>query len=63
MSCEAVAKVLYSSRFSSGGLLQFRLGHLHRVLRVERLPPLLIASATFFPVGIVHGVSVWFGGW
>jgi hypothetical protein len=25
--------------------------------------PLLIASATFFPVGIVHGVSVWFGGW
>lgn len=25
--------------------------------------PLLIASATFFPVGIVHGVGVWFGGW
>jgi hypothetical protein len=24
--------------------------------------PLLIASAAFFPVGIVHGVGVWFGG-
>ncbi len=25
--------------------------------------PLLIASATFFPIGIVHGIGVWFGGW
>src|SRR3954447_193251 len=25
--------------------------------------PLLIASATFFPVGVVHGIGVWFGGW
>jgi hypothetical protein len=25
--------------------------------------PLLIAAATFPPVGIVHGVGVWFGGW
>jgi ABC-type arginine transport system permease subunit len=25
--------------------------------------PLLIAAATFFPIGIVHGVGVWFGGW
>jgi hypothetical protein len=25
--------------------------------------PLLIASASFFPVGIVHGVGIWFGGW
>jgi len=25
--------------------------------------PLLIAGAIFFPVGIVHGVGVWFGGW
>jgi len=24
---------------------------------------LLIAGAIFFPVGIVHGVGVWFGGW
>jgi hypothetical protein len=24
--------------------------------------PLLIAGATFFPVGIVHGVGIWFGG-
>ena len=24
---------------------------------------LLIASASFFPVGIVHGVGIWFGGW
>ncbi len=27
------------------------------------LRALLIASAVFFPVGIVHGVGVWFGGW
>jgi hypothetical protein len=25
--------------------------------------PLLVADATFFPVGVVHGVGVWFGGW
>jgi len=25
--------------------------------------PLLIAGATFFPIGIVHGVGVWLGGW
>jgi hypothetical protein len=25
--------------------------------------PLMIAAATFFPVGIVHGVGIWFGGW
>ena len=24
---------------------------------------LLIAAASFFPVGIVHGVGIWFGGW
>lgn len=27
------------------------------------LRPLLIAAAAFFPVGIIHGVGVWFGGW
>lgn len=25
--------------------------------------PLLIAGAMFFPVGIVHGIGAWFGGW
>jgi hypothetical protein len=25
--------------------------------------PLLITAAAFFPVGIVHGVGVWFGAW
>jgi hypothetical protein len=25
--------------------------------------PLMIAGATFFPVGVVHGVGIWFGGW
>jgi hypothetical protein len=25
--------------------------------------PLLVASAVFFPVGIVHGAGIWFGGW
>jgi hypothetical protein len=24
---------------------------------------LLIAAAVFFPVGIVHGIGIWFGGW
>jgi hypothetical protein len=24
---------------------------------------LLIAAAAFFPVGVVHGVGIWFGGW
>ena len=27
------------------------------------LRPLMIAAAVFFPVGVVHGVGVWFGGW
>ena len=27
------------------------------------LHPLLIAAAAFFPVGVVHGIGVWFGGW
>jgi hypothetical protein len=27
------------------------------------LLPLLVASALFFPVGVVHGIGVWFGGW
>jgi hypothetical protein len=26
-------------------------------------PPLMIAAAAFFPVGIFHGVGIWFGGW
>jgi hypothetical protein len=25
--------------------------------------PLLIAAAAFFPVGVVHGIGVWCGGW
>ena len=25
--------------------------------------PLLVASALFFPVGVVHGIGVWCGGW
>jgi hypothetical protein len=25
--------------------------------------PLLVVSALFFPVGVVHGIGVWFGGW
>jgi hypothetical protein len=25
--------------------------------------PLLIAAAAFFPVGVVHGLGIWFGGW
>ena len=25
--------------------------------------PLMIASAAVFPVGVVHGLGVWFGGW
>ena len=25
--------------------------------------PLLIAASMFPPVGVVHGIGVWFGGW
>ena len=25
--------------------------------------PLLVAGGLFFPVGVVHGVGLWFGGW
>jgi hypothetical protein len=25
--------------------------------------PLLVTSAMFFPVGVVHGVGLWFSGW
>lgn len=25
--------------------------------------PLLIADAAFFPVGVVHGIGLWLGGW
>lgn len=27
------------------------------------LRPLMIAAAAFFPVGVVHGIGIWFGGW
>jgi hypothetical protein len=27
------------------------------------LRPFMIAGAAFFPVGIVHGIGIWFGGW
>jgi len=30
---------------------------------VNGLRPLLVAGAVFFPVGIVHGLGVWCGGW
>ena len=30
---------------------------------VNGVRPLLIAGAVFFPVGIVHGIGIWFGGW
>jgi hypothetical protein len=33
----------------------FSASHEHR--------PLLVAAAAFFPVGVVHGVGIWFGGW
>ncbi len=29
----------------------------------EGMRPLLVAAALFFPVGIIHGIGVWFGGW
>ena len=24
---------------------------------------LLVAAAAFFPIGVVHGIGIWFGGW
>lgn len=29
----------------------------------NHLRPLLVASAAVYPVGVVHGIGVWFGGW
>ena len=29
----------------------------------NNLWPLLVAGGLFFPVGVVHGVGLWFGGW
>jgi hypothetical protein len=25
--------------------------------------PLLITAAALFPIGVIHGIGVWFGGW
>ena len=36
---------------------------LNRVLLSHEERPLLIAAAAFFPVGVVHGIGVWLGGW
>ncbi len=30
---------------------------------VNSLHSLLIAAALFFPIGVIHGIGVWFGGW
>jgi len=30
---------------------------------VNGVRPLLIASATFYSIGVIHGVGIWFGGW
>jgi hypothetical protein len=35
----------------------------NRILCRKWLTPLLVAAALFFPVGIVHGIGVWLGGW
>ncbi len=29
----------------------------------NHLRPLMVADAVFFPIGVVHGLGVWFGGW
>jgi hypothetical protein len=29
----------------------------------NHMHPLMIAAAAFFPVGVVHGVGIWLGGW
>jgi hypothetical protein len=31
--------------------------------KITRRDMLRLAGAMFFPVGIVHGIGVWFGGW
>jgi hypothetical protein len=43
---------VYSARLTS---IVFSASNGHR--------PLLIAASMFPPVGVVHGVGVWFGGW
>jgi hypothetical protein len=47
-----VLAIVYSAWLTS---IVFSATHDHR--------PLMIASAAFFPVGIVHGIGIWFGGW
>ena len=45
-------KFIYSARLTS---IVFCSAHDER--------PLLNAAAAVFPVGVVHGLGVWFGGW
>jgi hypothetical protein len=48
---------------AGGRVLLFSVADIDRVLRTNGLRPLLVAGAAFFPVGVVHGIGVWFGGW
>jgi hypothetical protein len=43
-------------------LLAAWLTHVYTCLS-EHLWGYLIAGAIFFPVGIVHGIGIWFGAW
>jgi len=51
-SLGATVSFFYAAWLTS---IVFSASHNHR--------PLLIAAAALFPVGVVHGVGVWFGGW
>jgi len=55
-------------RFAAGFVLACMFGYSAWLTSIvfcaaNGMRPLLIAAATFFPVGIVHGIGVWFGGW
>jgi hypothetical protein len=58
IDCETAATLLLSGVFSYAAWLTSIV-----FCAANGLTPLLVAAALFFPVGIVHGIGVWFGGW
>jgi len=49
---------------AAGGLLAYSAWLTSIVFcAANHMRPLMIASAAFFPVGVVHGIGIWFGGW
>jgi hypothetical protein len=58
MTCSTLAICLLTGMFSYAAWLTSIVSCATNGLRA-----LLIVEAVFFPVGVVHGVGVWLGGW